>query len=423
MASLEMINFTRMSSTVAEGRVHWSRVDQAAIRGLPQIFWSDNTPWREANLWATQRAADKSTNVKTILSAMKHIHAYAIWLERESIDWWHFPIREADRCLLKFRGHLIHQRDNGQISPSTSSQRINAVIRFYRWLKKENLISSQNPMWNDRKIGIHIEDSMGFVRTIEKEATDLSIRNTKKIGRALEDGLLPVSSEAATQILNFADTNASVELALMLKLGFTTGMRIGTICDLKELTIEHSVPNPWIPDWHLLAVGPGAHPSVHTKLGVTGQVWISNSVLQILREYMFSTRRLKRQALAKPEHRDVIFLNRFGKPYASEGVDSSQAINVEMTRLRKAGLTHGIKSLRDFHFHRTRCTFGTELARVTLKHGGAKTAISLVMLALLHRDERTTLRYIKFVEQQAAASELGNEYTRNFLSLDFRPTK
>ena len=43
-------------------------------------------------------------------------------------------------------------------------------------------------------------------------------------------------------ILDFAKQNASSELYLMLALGFFTGMRLGTICDLRIDTLEQSIP-------------------------------------------------------------------------------------------------------------------------------------------------------------------------------------
>lgn len=416
LASLETINFKQKSHEIHSEQIIWNdSQEKNDIKGLPQIIWNDNTPWREANLWALQLARKKDTNLKTVVSAIKHIYAYANWLEAESIDWWHFPAREADRCLIRFRGYLIKQRDNNSIASSTTTHRMNSVIRFYRWLHKNNLISPEWPMWGNKTIGIRIQDQFGFQRTLIKDSTDLAIRNSPKIGGSLEDGLLPVPSKHVASIIQFAQEHASDELSIMLQLGFSTGMRIGTICDLKTTTVHRASPNPWLPDWHLLAVGPNAHPAVHTKFGVTGQVWISNDALNLLQKYIHSTRRLKRQALASEKNRDLVFLNRFGKPYATEGSDSSQALNVEMGRLKRAGIAAGISAFYGFHFHRSRSTFGTELARIALRYGGTRTAIQLTMVALLHKHESTTLKYIRFIEQHDAASELSDEYTKKFL--------
>jgi hypothetical protein len=49
--------------------------------------------------------------------------------------------------------------------------------------------------------------------------------------------------------------------------------------------------------------------------------------------------------------------------------------------------------------------------------GGAINAIAIVMEAMLHKDEATTFRYIKFVEKTPAKTEAANAFTREFLGI------
>ena len=86
-----------------------------------------------------------------------------------------------------------------------------------------------------------------------------------------------------------------------------------------------------------------------------------------------------------------------------------------MAALRKTALRVGVNYLRDFHFHRSRCTFGTELATLALKVGGDVNAIAFVRDALLHRDEATTFRYIKFVKKIPIKETASNEFTKAFI--------
>ena len=65
----------------------------------------------------------------------------------------------------------------------------------------------------------------------------------KRPGQTLEDGLLPVSETDRDAILDFAAENATPELYLMLALGFFTGMRLGSICDLKIQSLERAAPD------------------------------------------------------------------------------------------------------------------------------------------------------------------------------------
>lgn len=422
MATLESVRHTPRRAEIRDSGVIWVACEgRKLIDGLPQIMWSDHTPWREANLWALQQAGAAKKNIKTVVSAMTGLHAYAKWLESEDVKWWHFPIREEDRCLVRYRGSLVEALKGGQIAPSTASQRMAVTVRFYRWLSASRLLSPRWPMWQERQVGIRITDAFGFERTLKMPSTDLAIKNRARPGERLEDGLLPVSTTNRDAILAIAKEKASEELALMLRLGFRTGMRLGTITDLKIGTLERATPDPLLPGWYRLAVGPGARPPVHTKFGVTGQVWIESSDLQSLKDYFYSVRRLKRQAQANHNHRDLVFLSRFGTPYSSNDIgfhaNSSRAINVEMGRLRRAGVVAGVNVLHGFYFHQSRCTFATELARLVLRHGGVSMAIQMVKEALLHKDESTTLKYIKFVEKSAAMANVSDDFTHNFLGL------
>lgn len=418
MPTLEMITYRPHRADIENGCIRWNEAKgRKLIQGLPQIFWMDHTPWREANLWALEQSSSHKKSLKTILSAMTHLHAYAKWLEAENLNWWHFPAREADRCLVRFRGNLISARDNGEIAPSTAKHRMSAVIRFYRWLCATRLLSPEWPMWVEQMVGVRLTDGFGFQRTMMVNTTDLSITNRRAEGFGLEDGLLPVAIGDVLKILNFAIEHASTELYLMLKLGFSTGMRIGTICDLKLQTLDRAVADPEFPGFNKLAVGPGARPPVSTKFGVTGQVWISDDDLEALRHYMLSPRRLKRQAQAKQEHRHHLFLTRFGSRFNPADPTSSKAVNVELGRLRKLGISKGIIAFKDFRFHRSRCTFATELARAAMKTGDVGLAIHLVKQALLHKEEATTIKYIKFIEKTKAMGDAADAFTRDFLGL------
>jgi integrase len=309
----------------------------------------------------------------------------------------------------------VKARDEGELAPSTTSQRMAAVVRFYRWARASGLISADWPMWAERQVGIKLVDGFGLEHTLTVSTTDLAIPNRKVAGTwQLEDGLMPVSSEQTQEILGLAQETASQELRLMLQLGFGSGMRIGTITDLKVQTLERAQKCPLLGDagWHRLSVGPGARPPVSTKFGVSGTVLVARDLLEELKEYASSTRRLKRQAQARRGHQELVFLTRFGKPYWGEG---SRAVNVEMSRLRKAGSSAGITALREFHFHRSRSTFLTRLMRAALSCLSVGDAVDFVREAALHRDEATTLKYVKFVTKTKAMAEAADAFTLAFM--------
>lgn len=348
---------------------------------------------------------------------MTHLHAYAKWLEQEKTIWSYFPARESERCLVRFRGFLMLGITNGRICSSTARQRMSAVIRFYRWLVAAGLLSPDWPMWHESSVGLKLTDTFGISRTLRVASTDLVIPNRKRIGDVLEDGLLPVSQENVFRLMEFCKRNASLELSLMLRLGFGTGMRFGTIADLKVQTLERAIADSRFKGYFKLNVGPNAKPSVNTKFSVTGEIWISEHDRELLLEYAYSSRRLLRQSVATTASKHIIFLNRFGKPYAGETNGGSRGMSVELGRLRSLAVTAGLGFMGKFKFHQTRCTYATELARVALRHGNAAIAIDLVKQALLHRDEATTIKYIRFVEKTKVMAKAADDFTRNFLGL------
>lgn len=418
LGSLERINAQRHIPLVDDLGVRWEiNKKRSVIRRLPQIVWCDNTPWREANLWAFDRACDRRCKLKTVLSAMTHLHAYAKWLENEGLPWWHFPARESERCLVRFRGHLVSAMNRGELANSTAKQRMAAVIRFYRWVVTAGLLSPDWPMWTERSVGVRLEDDFGLKRTMRVASTDLSIPNRKRIGETLEDGLLPVPRDSVGKILDFASKHASLEFYLMLRLGFGTGMRFGSIADLKIETIENAIEDQRFKGFYAIQIGPGARPTVHTKFDVTGEIWIHGDDLELIKQYIYSDRRLLRRNLSLSEHHDHIFLTRFGKPFGNDDESYSRAMSVELGRLRKKAIFARFDIMKGFKFHQTRCTYATELARATLRHGNAGLAIDIVKKALLHKDEATTLKYIKFVEKTDIMAKAANEFSVEFLGL------
>lgn len=414
MASLEYINYQPHHAEVIKDSLQWVTLKRKRIINLPQIVWDNNSTWAEANLWALEQATSSKKDLKTVRSNMSHLLAYAKWLEAESILWWFFPERESERCLVRFRGALVAARNNGDIAPSTASQRMAAVIRFYKWVESHHLISPEWPMWEQRIVGIKLTNSFGLEHTMRVASTDLSIPNRKVAGAIqLEDGLLPVSVSAMKEILTLADLYASEELSLMLRIGFFTGLRIGSITDLKVQTLHNATIVPDV-GWKRLDVGPGAKPPVSTKFSVSGSVPIPDALVESLISYSMSTRRLKRQMLAKPEAQDLLFLTRYGNSFSG---DDSRAVNVEMSRFRAVGKKTGLQVLRGFHFHRTRATFATELMRVALQFMSVGDAIQFVREACLHKDENTTMKYIKFIEANKAMAEAADAFSQVFMGL------
>lgn len=427
MATLEYCNYVPHRIVVSERGVVSSEPDPALrpIKGLPQIFWADGSSWRAANLWAFNRATNRVTDIKTVRSNLTHLHKYAQWLEDEQLEWQHFPMLERDRVLVRWRKYLIEQRDRlGLLAPSTATHRMNATIHFYRFAQVYGLVGRDAPMWQERQVVHRFFDSVGFERSMLRQSTNLSIPNRARHGLKLEDGLMPLTDEYRQALLAFTGRagNVSRELDLMLKLGFFSGARLETIADLKRGTLDNAVSDPKVPGLFYLAVGPGHRPHVATKFNVSGQILVPAALLDELRDYATDVSRLKREALAAPEDKDLVFLTRFGRRYADRDSGSGTAVGRAMVDLRLKATSAGLTFARHFHFHMTRATFGTSLTSLLLSNEGAseRDVLALVSSLMLHKDMSTTLKYIKFVQQSPMKAAVANAYSNAFLGLRTR---
>lgn len=413
MANLEYIHYQPHRAEIIHGTVQWVREKSIHfIVRLPQIFWSNALPWSEANLFALELSRSRDVKLKTITSLMEHLHKYANWLEQEQIDWRHFPQIKAERVLVRYRGALIDARDQGALSPSTTTSRMRAVIRFYRYASGHNFISSDAPKWQDKSVVLRYFDVKGFERTLLRLTTDISIPNRARPGLRLENGLLPLTDQHKLELLQFANENASQEIYLMLLIGCYTGGRIGTILTLRTTALDNAVRDPKLPNMWLIKIGPGT--GISTKFDVSGDLMIPGQLMTILRAYASSRRHLDRVIQAKESNKTYIFLTRFSNPYKVVTVDR------EMVDLRRAGQVAGLKFLQRFKFHQTRATYGTWLMKICLGCMSVKAAIEYVKLAMHHKHESTTFGYITFVENTKEKIEIDKAFTEAFLGLSTR---
>jgi integrase len=413
MARLEYIHYKPHRAAVSASNIEWApETSVRSVERLPQIFWTDATPWSEVNLWSLEAARSRDVNLKTIKSLMEHLHKYANWLEREQIDWRHFPQNKADRVLIRYRGELVDCRDRGELSPSTTTARMRAVIRFYRYCAGRNFISRDAPKWQDKAVVVRYFDSVGFERTLQRITTDISIHNRTRPGIRLEDGLLPLTSEHMLDLLSFSQENTSEELRLMLLMGCFTGARLGTITTMHVPALEQAVRDSRVPGMWIIPIGPGT--GIDTKFDVSGELMLPDLLMKELKAYATSRRHIDRLIKASKEHKPLLFLTRHGMPFKPAAVDR------EMVDLRRAGQISGLKFLKQFKFHQTRATFGTWLMSICLQTSTVKASIEFVKGAMHHKHEATTFHYIKFIEHTKAKVEVANAFTEAFLGISNR---
>jgi integrase len=288
------------------------------------------------------------------------------------------------------------------------------VIAFYRWAIESKLLDMTAVPWQDRHVALTVPDKAGLSRTFAVTTTDLAISNRQQGMSSLEDRLQPLNAVQVTELLRLAGRYTSPELQLMLTFGCTTGMRLGSICDLKIETLERAAPDPHVPGVYWMSIGPAAKPAVATKYDVTGRVLLPGDLRDRALAYACGNRRKRRMGHG---HDQLLFLTRAGSPYRDAGdSERSRAVNVAMSRFRR--LAGGEAAwLADLKFHQTRATFATSVAGHALNVMDATSSLALVRDLLLHKDEATSLRYIKFIQSNATKISLSKEFTDMFFRL------
>lgn len=410
MASLEYINFNPWRDVVVGGKIAWERDGLArGIERLPQIYWSDGSGWAEANHWALAKITEHRVDLATVKGLMKHLRAYACFLEAHGLEWRHFPTRLSERAVVRFRGDLIQQINRGSLASTTARSRINAVVQFYRHAAVHDFVNPTTPMWRDQAVVIRYFDTVGFKRSLTRFTTDLAIPNRTVIGIRLEDGLTPLSDTHMTELLKFTAGHEACELHLMLTMGFFTGARFGTITSFRIENLEQARPDPYMKGFVLIRVGPGT--GVATKFDVIGDLLVPSLLFDELKRYAYSAERLKRETKATSDNRTVLFLTNRGNRYGSNTVSRM------MTELRRSTVRAGLKFMERFKFHQTRATYGTWLMKSVLQVAPPSAAIAFVRSAMFHKHESTTFRYVQFLEVTKGKQEAAQAFHEVFTGL------
>lgn len=407
--------FVSDSGVAIERRPPRAGVLRRPVLEVPVLWWSNGQLWDCANLYISHRidsVVGDELDFVTVKREADHLRAFAAFLEERGLQWHAFGADKDQKPTYAFRGHLLRKRRERKLAPSTATARMGAVIRFYRWVLSQGLITQGVAPFEQREHLIHVTDQVGFSRSMTVASTNLSIRNRQRgRGVRLEGGLKPVSLAMRNTIMALAREVATPEFALQLAVGFLTGARLQTILDLKVQTLKLALPAE-TPEARYLSVGPGATPPVDTKFGITGRIIVPTAFLNELLEYATSERRMSRVSKASPEQKDLLFLNRFGRPYEPVRADRSRSINKDMARLRNSANLRGI-DLSGFYFHCTRSTFATLVATVGLSRRDIPpiAVIGRIKELLLHRSETDSQRYIDYVHESNAQIAIEQEFS------------
>jgi integrase len=422
-AFVELITLTLLHIAVSPWDVSYGipfsrdkrRQENYVVKGFPILRWATGALWDEANIWLAgiaQSIPVKDVSIKTIRSLAYALLTFMRFVELGDRAWNYLPMIPADRTINRYRKHLIDLRNDHEIAASTTSAKMSVVLRLFRWAQANEIISPL-PFERATKKVLKIPDRYGRDMTISIDFSNLSIPNRKASVDRLEDGLMPVSREYRDDLLEFANTQMSREFYLMLRVAFESGLRIESICDLKLKTIEWAMRDQFETSIYWLQVGPDVDGApVSTKYRVNGTVMITADLLQDLKEYATSSRRILREGRTPPQNRSLLFITGMGNSYGRrENMDGS-AINSLVYDMKQKATMSGL-NFDDFHFHRARATFGVSIVQCGIDCGiRLSDVIPFARDCMLHRHVETTMLYVKFLQNSKIKEKYANEFTK-----------
>lgn len=424
IAFVELITLTLFHITVAPGVASYAlpfahdlkRQRKYVVIGFPILRWSTGALWDEANIWLgalAQSIPTQDIRIKSIRFLAYALLTFMRFVESEGRAWNYLPLIPADRIINRYRKHLIDARENGELAASTVSAKMSVVLRLFRWAQINKIISSVAFEVTSVKV-VKVPDRYGRELAVSVSFSNLAIPNRKASTDRVEGGLMPVSIGYRNELIDFARDHLSYELYLMLRIAFESGLRIDSICDLKVNTIHWATPDFFDAGLSWLQVGPNVDGApVTTKFGVQGVVMIGTALLDELKEYCKSIRRITRENRAPENCQALLFITTSGSSYGrrlnADGSAINSLIYAAKEKARKMGL-----SFDDFHFHRARATFGVAIVQCGMECIPSiplSDVLSFARDCLLHKDIETTMTYVRFLQNSKIKAKYANEYT------------
>lgn len=421
MATLELFQFQRFDHREAEGRHLWS----AAIsitgvpepkRWLPYIRLASGLPWTEANAWLATRACDPADHlsVKTIVRDARGLVSYANFLETNGLVWNDLDKPETEKPTHLYKAYRSFNLAEGKGAYSTAQTELRTVANFYIWCTSSGQLPADCKPFLTRTERVQVFTRFGS-KMLERTVSSMPLKRRRTAPRStLEDGLKPVSAEVQRRILALSAAHAGTEVTLMLAIGFSSGIRLGSITDLKCETIEKATSTN-LKGHRSIKIGPAN--GVMTKFATNYSPVVPDALVQRLTSYITSVRRLKRSIKHDGRYSQFLFLTPQGRPYHDDNGVPSSAIGVAIHRVRTIARASDVP-IEDFRFHDSRATFACNLLDAATSIGIPVTsALSIIAEFLGQSDERTALRYVQYAQKRRIVGKYNDLYGQWLLEL------
>lgn len=384
---------------------------------MPVVLDGFGAPWHEANLYILARLENALTpSMLTYQGIADDLAAFRRFLEEDGINYTDFPRRKPLRPTYRYRAWLQQLIEAGEIAPATARRRIAAVIGFYRWLVNEELLTPENPLWEEHDVYIQLTDSKGFRRSRAVTATDLSVRvptqNDPYAGTVNDGGhLRPLPIEEQLAILEALRHLGNTEMTLVHMIALFTGARIQTVLTFR---VGHVMRPIQAKEAEVrLPVGPGT--GIDTKNDKRMSLHLPAWLYEKLRTYAGSKRaRARRMKAGEDRPEQYLFLTSRGAPmYAGKDLleydaqatirhqKQGQAVRQYMRDFIIPEVQKRLGSEFHYRFHDLRASFGMNLTdqQLALVQQGRSTLHQVrefVKTRMGHESSATTDLYLQY---------------------------
>ncbi|MBP2479744.1 hypothetical protein J3A72_000020 [Stenotrophomonas sp. PvP093] len=250
-------------------------------RQLPYIRLASGLPWTEANTWLASRACDPADDLsaKTIIRDARSLVSYANFLEANGLVWNDLHKPDSEKPTYLYKSHRNLNVKEGTGAYSTAQTELRAVANFYIWCTSTGQLSDGCKPFLTRTTQVQVSTKFGS-KTVEKTVSNMPLKRRRTAPRStLEGGLKPVPAELQKRILTLSEAHAGTEVTLMLAIGFSSGIRLGSITDLKCETIEKAASTN-LKGHKSIKIGP-AH-GVMTKFSTNYSPVVPDALIQRL---------------------------------------------------------------------------------------------------------------------------------------------
>jgi len=422
-------------STKYRERYRWNQ--------FPVVLNADGSPWEEACLFLLDLIeSNHNPNMTTYSGKSYELVAFKQFVDKNEIDYFHFPKKKRERPTYAYRDHLQEKVDLGELSAATAKGQIGTVKQFYSWLIHEGMCNPEHAPWKSKGASIEYKDAKGFSHYKQIATSDLIIKGSTasnsiqavmggdgELQPVIQDGgkLRPLNQREQEALIDSLKELKNTQMMLIHFMALFTGARIQTILTMrvKHAQIEIDDDIKIIP----FLVGPKV--GIDTKNNKRFKIFIPTWLYQLLKVYSYSPEAEKRRKKSgQNDENQYLFLTRDGNPIYISKMDmmafdptDNKSYTAQGTTVRLFMLRRVIPLIRQklgkpnwsYQFHDLRASFGMNQLdhQMRLVADGKSTlteALRHVQGLMAHESLRTTEVYLKYRQELDQVRQLQNQH-------------